>query len=207
VSVTDGIFARLAAVATMSPYAGAPNGTRTPAALVGVARVLGDGGGSRGGYRMTAKAVAAMEGARMSNLNKVMLMGRLTRDVEVRATPSGQEVAVFSLAINRTYYVGDPGSREKREETTFIDCELWGRRTQALATYTSKGSPLFVEGRLKQDQWEDRQTGQKRSKVLVVVENFEFIGGGRGGGHETSVEAGAGRSTSPDAVPLDDIPF
>ena len=144
------------------------------------------------------------------SFNKVMLMGRLTRDVEVRATPSGQEVAVFSLAINRTYFVGGDGAREKREETTFVDCEMWGRRTQPLATYTSKGSPLFVEGRLKQDTWEDRQTGQKRSKVVVVVENFEFIGGGGGGrgSHETTVEAGAGSgSRSPESIPVDDIPF
>ncbi len=143
----------------------------------------------------------------MGNLNKVMLMGRLTRDVEVRATPSGQEVAVFGLAINRVYYVGEPGNREKREETTFVDCELWGRRAQALSSYTSKGSPIFIEGRLKLDSWEDRQTGQKRSKLLVSVENFEFIGG-RGGGHETSVERGGGQAAvSADAIPADDIPF
>ncbi|MFK7962166.1 MAG: single-stranded DNA-binding protein [Phycisphaerales bacterium] len=141
----------------------------------------------------------------MGNLNKVMLMGRLTRDVEVRSTPGGQEVGTFSLAINRVYYVGE--AREKREEVTFIDCEMWGRRVNALAQYTSKGSPIFIEGRLKQDSWEDKQTGQKRSKVLVSVENFEFVGGNGGGGGQ-----GGGQRSEPVAagsggVTGDDIPF
>ncbi|MEO0482049.1 MAG: single-stranded DNA-binding protein [Planctomycetota bacterium] len=120
----------------------------------------------------------------MPNLNKVMLMGNLTRDIEMRHTNSGSGVANFGLAINRVYYVGDGGAREKREETTFVDCEAWGRTGEVMSQYLAKGRPVFVEGRLKLDQWQDQQ-GQNRSKLKIVVESFEFVGGrgdGEGGG-------------------------
>ncbi|HOX39281.1 MAG TPA: single-stranded DNA-binding protein [Candidatus Brocadiia bacterium] len=109
----------------------------------------------------------------MSNFNKVLLMGNLTRDPELRYTPSGQAVAQFGLAVNRRYK-GQDG--QQKEEACFVDCEAWARSAEVLCQYMSKGRPLFVEGRLKLDAWED-QSGQKRSKLKVVVENFQFIGG------------------------------
>jgi len=143
----------------------------------------------------------------MPNLNKVMLMGNLTRDIELRHTNSGSSVANFGLAVNRVYYVGDGGSREKREETTFVDCEAWGRTGEVMSQYLSKGRPVYVEGRLKLDQWQDQQ-GQNRSKLRVVVESFEFLGGrgegggggggnyGGGGGGRGGYDDGGGRGNS-----------
>ncbi len=121
----------------------------------------------------------------MPNLNKVMLMGNLTRDVETKTTAGNQAVASFSLAINRKFRTKDG---EDREETTFVDCEAWGKTGEIIAKYVSKGRPLYVEGRLKLDSWEDKD-GQKRSKMRVVVEEFQFIdsrGGANGGGGESS---------------------
>jgi single-strand DNA-binding protein len=120
----------------------------------------------------------------MPNLNKVMLMGNLTRDVELKTTPSNLTVANLGLAVNRRWKTPDG---EQREEVTFIDCEAWGKSAEILAKYLSKGKPVYLEGRLKLDQWEDKD-GQKRSKMRVVVEEFQFIdskgstGGGGGGG-------------------------
>ncbi len=114
----------------------------------------------------------------MPNLNRVMLMGNLTRDPELRFTPNNMAVAAIGLAINRRY---KDAQGEWREETDFIDCECFGRRAEVLNQYMRKGRPLFVEGRLKLDRWEDRD-GNKRSKMKVVIENFEFIDGGGGGG-------------------------
>jgi len=123
----------------------------------------------------------------MPNLNKVMLMGNLTRDPELRHLPSNMPVVNLGLAVNRRWR--DQQSGEQREETTFIDCEGFGRVAELICEYTRKGRPLFVEGRLRLDQWEDRQTGQNRSKLKVVIENFQFLdgrgaddGGGGGGG-------------------------
>ena len=115
----------------------------------------------------------------MANLNKVFLMGNLTRDPELRYTPSGTGVCEFGVAVNRTWTTPDG---EKRDETCFVDCQMWGRRGEVIAEYLRKGRPIFVEGRLKFDQWEGRD-GQKRSKLRVVAENFEFLGG-RGGGED-----------------------
>ncbi len=116
------------------------------------------------------------------SLNKVILMGNLTRDVELR--PVGEtQVGNFGLAINNRYRTR---SGEDREETTFVDCELWGARAEAMGRYLSKGSPVLVEGRLKLDQWQDKDGGN-RSKLKVVVDNFQFIdsrGGGGGGGNQ-----------------------
>ncbi len=120
----------------------------------------------------------------MPNLNKVMLMGNLTRDVELKTTTGNQTVASFSLAINRKFRLKDG---EDREEVTFVDCEAWGKTGEVIAKYVSKGKPLYVEGRLKLDSWEDKD-GQKRSKMRVVVEEFQFIDsrGGAGGSGESS---------------------
>ena len=128
----------------------------------------------------------------MPNLNKVMLMGNLTRDVELRQIPSGQQVANLGLAINRRYKTKD---NEDREETTFVDCEAWGRQAEVLAQYMSKGKPLYIEGRLKLDTWDDKD-GKKQYKMRVVIEDFQFLGsreGGEGGG---GGGGGGGRSRS-----------
>jgi single-strand DNA-binding protein len=118
----------------------------------------------------------------MPNLNKVMLMGNLTRDPEVKYTPKGTAIAELGLAVNRSY-VTDQG--EKREEVTFIDVEMWGRQAEIAGEYLKKGRPVFIEGRLKLDTWDDKQTGQKRSKMRVVGEHMQMLGsreGGPGGG-------------------------
>ena len=136
----------------------------------------------------------------MPNYNKVMLMGNLTRDVELKHTAGNNAVANLGMAVNRRYRVND----EMREETTFVDCEAWGKTAENLSKYLSKGSPVFVEGRLKLDEWQDRD-GNKRSKLRVVVENFQFIDGGgkRSGGSSPTATATAAPSTVSD----DDIPF
>jgi single-strand DNA-binding protein len=120
----------------------------------------------------------------MPNYNKVLLMGNLTRDIEVRTTAGNQNVANFGLAINRRVKTQ---TGEQRDETTFVDCEAWGRTAEVMAQYLSKGRPVFVEGRLKLDTWQDKDSGQNRSKMKIVVESFQFIdsrpgGGGEGGG-------------------------
>lgn len=115
----------------------------------------------------------------MPNLNRVMLMGNLTRDPELKYTPANQAVANLGIAINRKW---KNQAGEQQEETTFIDCEAWGKTAEVLNQYLKKGRPVYIEGRLKLDQWEDKDGG-KRSKIKVVVENFQFIdGGGKGGG-------------------------
>ncbi len=123
----------------------------------------------------------------MANLNKVMLMGNLTRDPEVRYTPKGTAVAELGLAINRIY---SAENGEKREETTFVDVTLWGRTAEIAGEFLKKGRPVFIEGRLQLDSWDDKQTGQKRSKLKVVGEGLQLIGS-RGGG-DTGGSSGAG---------------
>jgi single-strand DNA-binding protein len=113
----------------------------------------------------------------MSNLNKVMLMGRLTRDPQQRFLPSGQAVVELGIAINRVFTTNG----EKREETTFVDLEAWGQQGDVIHRYLKKGSPIFVEGRLKLDTWQTKE-GEKRSRMRVVVERFQFIGGAGQGG-------------------------
>jgi len=147
------------------------------------------------------------------NLNKVFLMGNLTRDVELRYLSEDRAVGNFGIAVNRRFKTR---AGELQEETTFVDCEIWGRRAEAMSQYLGKGAPVFIEGRLKLDQWQDRETGGNRSKLRVVVENFEFVGGGAGsqsGGEGAS--GSAGRPAKPQQAaagghePLDeeDIPF
>ena len=101
----------------------------------------------------------------MASFNQVILLGNLTRDIELRHTPSNQTVANIGLAVNRTFQTKDG---ERREETTFVDCESWGRQAEVMAQYLSKGRPVFIQGRLKLDTWQDQQ-GQNRSKLKVVV--------------------------------------
>lgn len=129
----------------------------------------------------------------MANLNKVMLMGNLTRDPQLSYLPSQTAVCEIGLAVNRRWTSQDG---QQKEETTFVDCSAFGRQAETLAKYMKKGNPLFVEGRLKLDQWE-AQDGSKRSKMRVVIENFQFLGGrsdssGGGGGSQYSEEQGGG---------------
>lgn len=122
----------------------------------------------------------------MANFNQVLLLGNLTRDIELRHTQSGQALAKFGMAINRKYTVNG----ESKEETCFVDLTAWGRQAEVLNQYVKKGSQLFVQGRLQYSTWES-QEGGKRSKLEVVVENFQFVGG-RGGGGGMGEEGGGG---------------
>ena len=165
----------------------------------------------------------------MASFNKVMLIGNLTRDPEIKYTPKGTAIADIGLAVNRNYTTE---SGEKREEVTFIDVTLWGRVAEIVGEYCKKGRPLFVEGRLQLDTWDDKATGQKRIKLKVVGENIQLLGsreGGGGGGGEHGESRSEGRSegrpqqsrpasrpasppprppADPDLdVPEDDIPF
>ncbi|MFL6527589.1 MAG: single-stranded DNA-binding protein [Chthoniobacterales bacterium] len=147
----------------------------------------------------------------MASFNKVILIGNLTRDPEVRYTPKGTAVAEIGLAVNRVYTTD---SGEKREEATFVDVTLWGRTAEIAGEYLKKGRPVFIEGRLQLDTWDDKQSGQKRSKLRVVAEGMQLIGGRQGGGDAD--EAGGGRAPSRSAPPPkpaasepddDEIPF
>lgn len=153
----------------------------------------------------------------MASYNKVILVGNLTRDPELRYTPKGMAIAKIGLAVNRSW---SNEAGEKKEEVTFVDVDAFGRQAETLAQYMKKGSPLLVEGRLKLDQWDDKQTGQKRSKLGVVVEGFQFLGGGRGegggGGGEPAPRRQAPSSSAPAPSPSsepdmppadDDVPF
>lgn len=107
----------------------------------------------------------------MASYNKVLLMGNLTRDPEMRMTPSGQAICKFALAVNRTY-TGQDG--QKKEEVTFVEIDSFGKQAETIGKYMTKGRQLFVEGRLKLDSWE--KNGEKRSRLSVVLENFQFMG-------------------------------
>ncbi len=126
----------------------------------------------------------------MANLNRVLLIGRLTRDPETRSTQSGTSVVSFGIAVNRTYTKRDSG--ERVEETCFVDVEAWGRTGETIARYMSKGRQIFVEGRLKFDSWE--RDGQRRSKLSVVCENFQFIDSQSSGGQASGQASGGGAS-------------
>ena len=116
----------------------------------------------------------------MANLNKVMIIGNLVADPDVRTTPRGNSVTELRLAVNRVS--SGPNEGERREETTFLDVTCWGRTAEIAGQYLAKGRPVFIEGRLQQDTWEDKQTGQKRSKIRIVAENMQLLGGREGGG-------------------------
>src|SRR5947199_2840046 len=130
----------------------------------------------------------------MANYNRVILAGNLTRDPEVRYTPKGMAIAKFGLAINRTW---KNESGETKEEVTFVDVDAFGRTAEVISQYLKKGRPILVEGRLKLDQWDDKQTGQKRSRLGVILENFQFLDSGRGDG----AGGGGSRSSAPSAPP------
>jgi single-strand DNA-binding protein len=125
----------------------------------------------------------------MANLNKVMLIGNLTRDPELRVTPKGTAICQFSLAVNRKFR--DEAGAD-REEVTYVDIEAWGKSGENIAKYCTKGRPLFVEGRLRLDQWEDKTTKEKRSRMKVVCDNFQFLGTGRAEGGAPGGEGGGG---------------
>jgi len=144
------------------------------------------------------------------NYNKVLLLGNLTRDVELRHLSGDNAVANIGLAVNRRYRTKDG---ENREEATFVDCEAWGRTAEVMSRYLAKGRPVFIEGRLKLDQWQDKD-GQNRSKIKVVVENFQFVdsgggqgGGGPSGGQREPSHAASGGGPAYEPVGEDDIPF
>jgi len=129
----------------------------------------------------------------MASYNKVLLLGNLTRDPEVRYTPKGSAVADLGIAVNRQYTL-DTG--EKREEVTFVDVTFWGRTAEVAGEYLKKGRSVFIEGRLQLDTWDDKQSGQKRSKLKVIGEMMQMLGGrpgGGGGGEESGGEELAAR--------------
>ena len=130
----------------------------------------------------------------MANFNKVILAGNLTRDPELRYTPKGTAVARITLAVNRTW---KSESGESKEEVSFVDVDVWGRQAEVISQYMKKGRPLLVEGRLKQDTWEDKNTKQKQSKLKVVLESFSFIDSNRG---DSGGAAEAPRAARPPAT-------
>ncbi len=149
----------------------------------------------------------------MANFNKVILAGNLTRDPELRYTPKGMAIAKITLAINRSW---KSEAGEMKEEVTFVDVDAFGRTAENIGQYFKKGRPILVEGRLKYDTWEDKQTNQKRSKLGVVLENFQFMdskGSGDGDAPRNRPAASASKAEAPsetDAPPPpedDDVPF
>jgi single-strand DNA-binding protein len=147
----------------------------------------------------------------MASFNKVILLGNLTRDPEVRYTPKGSAVCDLGIAVNRSYTLD---SGEKREEVTYVDVVLWSRLAEIAGEYLKKGRPIFIEGRLQLDTWDDKQSGQKRSKLRVIGETMQLLGGrppGVGGGEgsearpaKTTPPPKAAAGTEPDD---DEIPF
>jgi single-strand DNA-binding protein len=156
----------------------------------------------------------------MASFNKVIIAGNLTRDPELRYTPKGTAVARITLAVNRIY-TGEDGN--KKEEVSFVDVDAWGRQAEVISQYMKKGRPLLIEGRLKQDTWEDKNTHQKQSKLKVVLEGFTFIDSNRAdGGSAPAQRSSAATATAaapaavataepaePDMRPPeeDDVPF
>jgi len=149
----------------------------------------------------------------MASFNKVILLGNLTRDPEVRYTPKGSAVADLGIAVNRQYTLENG---EKREEVTFVDVTFWGRTAEVAGEYLKKGRPVFIEGRLQLDTWDDKQSGQKRSRLKVIGETMQMLGS-RGGAGDTGEEGDRpARSGKPAAPPKpagppepddDEIPF
>jgi single-strand DNA-binding protein len=149
----------------------------------------------------------------MASFNKVILLGNLTRDPEVRYTPKGSAVCDLGVAVNRQYTLD---SGEKREEVTYVDVVLWSRLAEIAGEYLKKGRPVFIEGRLQLDTWDDKQSGQKRSKLRVIGETMQLLGGrppGAGGGGGEGGESRPGKTTPPPKPPVsgapddDEIPF
>ena len=149
----------------------------------------------------------------MASFNKVILLGNLTRDPEVRYTPKGSAVCDLGMAVNRQYTLD---SGEKREEVTYVDVVLWARLAEIAGEYLKKGRPVFIEGRLQMDTWDDKQTGQKRSKLRVIGETMQLLGSRpSGGGGDSGAEDRPARASKPTAPPPaapsepddDEIPF
>jgi single-strand DNA-binding protein len=148
----------------------------------------------------------------MASFNKVILAGNLTRDPELRYTPKGTAVCKFGLAISRNW-TNEAG--ERKEDVTFVDVDAFGRQAEVVAQYMKKGRPFLVEGRLKLDQWDDKQTGQKRSRLGVVLESFSFIDSKSGDGGSATSEPSRPKPAAPPAAPTDesgppsedDVPF
>jgi single-strand DNA-binding protein len=136
----------------------------------------------------------------MANLNKVMLIGNLCRDPELRVTPKGTPICTFSIAVNRKF---KDDSNNEREEVLFADCEAWGKTGENISKYCTKGKPLYVEGRLRLDQWEDKTTKEKRSRMKVVLDSFQFLSDGRGapGAAAPSAPKPAAQEDPSDTVP------
>ena len=150
----------------------------------------------------------------MRGFSKAIITGNLTRDPELRSTPNGASVCSFSVAVNRTYR---DASGEQKEDVSFIDCSAWGKLGEMISQYAKKGTGVLVSGRLDQRSWEDKTTGQKRSRVEIVVEDFNFTGAARDNGGNTGSfgSANAVDNTAndiPDDIPdgeidLSDVPF
>jgi len=150
----------------------------------------------------------------MANVNKVILIGNITRDPEVRHTPKGTAVTDLGIAVNRVY---SSEQGDKREETTFVDVTLWGRQAELAGEYLTKGRPVYIEGRLQMDSWEDKASGQKRSKLKVVGETMQFLGGrgesagnssgGSRSGHDNSSSVHESHDGGSMPEDDDDIPF
>src|ERR1700757_723641 len=149
----------------------------------------------------------------MASFNKVILLGNLTRDPEVRYTPKGSAVCDLGIAVNRVYTTD---SGERREEVTYVDVVLWARLAEIAGEYLKKGRPIFIEGRLQLDTWDDKQSGQKRSKLRVIGETMQLLGSRPSGGAPASggeEDRTAHAKTPPPKAPAgaepdeDEIPF
>lgn len=150
----------------------------------------------------------------MASFNKVILVGNLTRDPELRYTPKGTAIAKIGLAVNRTWR-NDAG--ETKEEVTFVDVDIFGRTAENVGQYMRKGKPILIEGRLRLDQWDDKQTGQKRSRLGVVAETVQFLGSpsGNDSGGSSAPRSARPAASAPAAEPVegdgppesDDVPF
>lgn len=155
----------------------------------------------------------------MRGFSKAIIAGNVTRDPEMRATPSGAQACNFTIAVNRVFRGSDGG---QQEQTSFIDCVAWGKSGETIAQYVKKGSALIVSGRIEQRSWEDKTSGQRRSRVEIVVDDFSFVGSGDGGSGRSggSSRPSAAKTSAPaeddfapddmpedDAINLDDIPF
>ena len=141
----------------------------------------------------------------MSSFNKVIILGNLTRDVDVKYIQSGSAVAELGLAVNRTWF--DKQSNQKKEEVTFIDVTLWGKTAEIAGQYLAKGRSVLIEGYLKLDTWDDKQTGQKRSKLRVVGESMTMVGSKEGGGGGQARQQPQQQTEQPAENNYEDVPF
>jgi len=163
----------------------------------------------------------------MASLNRVTLLGNLTRDPQLKATPGGTSVTELSLALNRSWF--DRATQKRKEEVTFADVAVFGSQAEVATRYLGKGKPVLIEGRLQLDQWQDKESGETRTKLRVVCEQLHLLGGRPEGGDQPRksepdasprgqsrpagrperqpVGAGRGRGPSPDEIPDGDVPF